>query len=280
MKTVFYTGFALVCFALNSLLCRLALGTEAIDAAGFTALRLGSGALALVLLEFFIGQRDFKLTKFNWISSAFLFGYAICFSFAYLKLTTGTGALILFGTVQATMLIAALISGERPKLIEYFGWIMAFFGLFYLVFPGVTAPSLSGSILISIAGVSWGFYTLRGRTAKNALSHTAQNFICALLPALLILPFAFSQLHVSARGAFLATLSGAIASGVGYTIWYAALKFHTATRAAILQLSVPILAAIGGVFILFEPISFRLFLSSLLIIGGIGFAIIKHKSKV
>lgn len=278
MKIVFYTIFALVCFALNSLLCRLALGTEAIDATSFTAIRLFSGAFVLALLEFFVGKRDFKLTRANWISALFLFGYAICFSFAYLELTTGTGALILFGTVQATMLSVALFSGERPKSLEYFGWLVAFGGLFYLVFPGIAAPSLSGSILMALAGISWGFYTLRGRGAANPLSHTAQNFICALLPALLILPFSFSPLHVSRRGAILAILSGAIASGIGYTIWYAALKFHTAARAAILQLSVPILAAIGGVLFLFELVSLRLVVASILIIGGIGFAIVKHNA--
>jgi drug/metabolite transporter (DMT)-like permease len=259
-------------------LCRLALGAEAIDAASFTTIRLASGALALILLEYFIGRRDFKLTKNNWFSSAFLFGYAVCFSFAYLELTTGTGALILFGTVQATMLLVALLAGERPKFLEYFGWIIAVTGLIYLVFPGIAAPSLVGSILMILAGICWGFYTLRGRVAENPLSHTTQNFICSVLPAALILPFAFSQLQISTQGAILAILSGAIASGIGYTIWYAALPHHTATRAAILQLSVPILAAIGGVIILSEPVSLRLVLASILIIGGIGFAIIKRKS--
>lgn len=277
MKIVFYTGFALVCFALNSLLCRLALGAEAIDAASFTAVRLVSGAAALCLLDYFFGERDFKPARENWLSALFLFGYAICFSFAYLSLATGTGALILFGTVQATMLSVALVSGERPRLLESFGWLMAVGGLVYLVFPGISAPSLIGSFLMILAGVSWGFYTLRGRGTANPLTNTTRNFICAVLPALLVLPFAFSQVNLSSRGVVLAILSGAVTSGVGYTVWYAALKHHTATRAAILQLLVPILTAIFGVIILSEEISFRLILASVLILGGIGFAIIEHK---
>ncbi|HZH33235.1 MAG TPA: DMT family transporter [Pyrinomonadaceae bacterium] len=278
MKVFFYTGFALVCFALNSLLCRLALGAEAIDAASFTAIRLVSGALALALLDRFFGEKNIKPAKENWISSLFLFGYAVFFSFAYLNLATATGALILFGTVQATMLIAALRSGERPGFIESIGWVAAFAGLVYLVFPGITAPSLSGSILMAAAGVAWGIYTLRGRGAGNPLANTARNFVCSVVPALFLLGFAFYQIHISARGLILAMLSGAITSGVGYAVWYAALKFHTATRAAILQLSVPVLTAIGGVILLSEEISLRLFLASVLILGGIAFAVIGRKS--
>lgn len=275
MKIVFYTAFALVCFALNSILCRLALGVDAaIDASSFTAVRLVSGALTLVLLEVFFGKNQIRPTKENWLSSVFLFGYAVCFSFAYLNLTTATGALILFGTVQTTMLIAALHAGERPRTLEIIGWLAALGGLIYLVFPGISAPSPIGSMLMIAAGIAWGFYTLRGRGAANPLTNTTGNFVCAVLPALVMLPLTFYQLNASPRGVLLAVLSGAIASGIGYTVWYAALKHLTATRAAILQLAVPIIAAIGGVLFLSESISLRLVLASVLILGGIGFAII------
>jgi drug/metabolite transporter (DMT)-like permease len=275
VKIVFYTAFALVCFALNSILCRLALGVDAaIDASSFTAVRLVSGALTLVLLEVFFGKNQIRPTKENWLSSVFLFGYAVCFSFAYLNLTTATGALILFGTVQTTMLIAALHAGERPRTLEIIGWLAALGGLIYLVFPGISAPSPIGSMLMIAAGIAWGFYTLRGRGAANPLTNTTGNFVCAVLPALVMLPLTFYQLNASPRGVLLAVLSGAIASGIGYTVWYAALKHLTATRAAILQLAVPIIAAIGGVLFLSESISLRLVLASVLILGGIGFAII------
>lgn len=277
MKIVFYTVFALVCFALNSILCRLALGAEAIDAASFTTVRLVSGALTLVLLEVFFGENQLKPTKGNLLSSIFLFGYAVCFSFAYLNLTTATGALILFGTVQTTMLIAALRAGERPKRLEIVGWLAAVGGLLYLVFPGIAAPSFGSSILMISAGIAWAFYTLRGRGTANPLTNTSGNFVCAAISTFALVPFAFYQFKITPHGAILAVLSGAVASGVGYTIWYAALKHLTATRAAILQLAVPIIAAIGGVLFLAETVSLRLVLASALILGGIGFAIVGRK---
>jgi drug/metabolite transporter (DMT)-like permease len=209
----------------------------------------------------------------NWLSAFFLFAYAICFSFAYISLTTGTGALILFGTVQATMIAAALRAGERPRILEWSGIFLAFGGLIYLVFPGLSAPPLASSLLMIAAGISWGFYTLRGRGSLNPLMETTGNFARAVpLVILASLPFIY-QTYFSRTGILLAVLSGAIASGVGYAVWYTALKFHTATRAAFLQLSVPALAALGGVIILSEIVSPRLLLASALILGGIGLAI-------
>ena len=275
MKVIFYTGFALLAFAFNSILCRLALKSGAMDAASFTAVRLLSGALILlpVLLKSAREHRKLEV-RGSWVSAFFLVAYAAAFSFAYLHLTTATGALVLFGSVQATMIIAALVSGERPKILEWLGLLFALGGLVYLVFPGLTAPPLFSSLLMIAAGISWGFYTLRGKSgAANPLVETTGNFIRAVpLAAAVCLPFVF-QINLSPKGILLAVLSGAIASGLGYSVWYAALKFHTATRAAILQLSVPALAAIGGVIFLAETVSFRLLAATALILGGIALAI-------
>jgi len=289
MKVFFYTSFALTAFAFNSILCRLALGTQAIDAASFTAVRLIAGAFALVLISsFYAGkeaekeaeeeaEEEAEKKRGNWISAFFLFAYAICFSFAYTNLTTGTGALILFGSVQMTMIIAAVVSGERPKIMEWLGLIFALGGLIYLVFPGLSSPPFFSSMLMTLAGISWGFYTLRGRGSKTPLADTTGNFLRAVpMIVLTTLPFLL-QIHLSQKGILLAVLSGAIASGIGYSVWYHALKFHTATRAAIVQLSVPALAAFGGVIFLSEIVSMRLVLATILILGGITIAIAGRK---
>lgn len=277
MKAFFFTTFALVAFAFNSILCRLALGTEAIDAASFTAIRLISGAVTLALIFLIAVKNKREAKKGNWFSGFLLFGYAICFSIAYIKLTTATGALILFGCVQATMIFAAILRGERPRFLEWLGLSVAFVGLIYLVFPGLTAPPLSASIAMALAGIAWGIYTLRGKGSDDPLADTTGNFVRSVPMIMLgIMPFvAYPQ--VSAKGILFAVLSGALASGIGYSVWYAALKFHTATRAAILQLSVPVLAAIGGVIFLAENVSVRLILATILILGGIGLTISARK---
>lgn len=277
MKIFFYTSFALVAFAFNSILCRLALGADLIDAAGFTSIRLISGAAALLVISLFFGSKNEAVKQGNWLSAFFLFAYAICFSFAYTRLTTATGALILFGSVQATMIISALIKGERPRVLEWLGLFAALAGLVYLVLPGLAAPPLLSSLLMAFAGIAWGFYTLRGKGSANPLAETTGNFIRSVpMVVLFSLPF-LSEFHSSNQGILFAVLSGAVASGIGYAVWYAALKFHTATRAAILQLSVPVLAAIGGVVLLSESITIRLFIAGVLILGGIGFAILAKK---
>jgi drug/metabolite transporter (DMT)-like permease len=269
MKVFFPTAFALTAFAFNSILCRLALGESTIDAASFTAVRLISGAIALVIISFFIDKTETVAKRGNWISAFFLFTYAVCFSFAYVNLTTATGALILFGSVQTTMILAALAAGEKPKAAEWLGLVFAVGGLVYLVFPGLSAPSPLSSALMTVAGIGWGFYTLHGRKSANPIADTTGNFLRAVPMILLVsLPFA-AQIHASPKGIMLAVLSGAIASGIGYAVWYQALKYHTATRTAILQLSVPALAAFGGVVFLAETISLRLVLATLLIFGGI-----------
>jgi drug/metabolite transporter (DMT)-like permease len=277
MKPVFYTFFALVCFAFNSILCRLALKTEEIDAPSFTVIRLVSGAITLFVIFSFFGKKDAINKQGNWLSAFWLFLYAICFSFAYLKLTTATGALVLFGSVQLTMIIFALLQGERPRVLEWLGLIFAFGGLVYLVLPGLESPPILSAILMMFAGIAWGFYTLRGKASTNPLAETSGNFLRSVPMVLLIfLPF-IAQIKLLSKGIILAVLSGAIASGIGYAVWYSALKFHTATRAAILQLSVPVIAAIGGVIFLAETISIQLILASSLILGGIGLAILGKK---
>lgn len=278
MKIFFYTAFALVAFAFNSILCRLALGGETIDAASFTAIRLVSGAITLSFISITFHRKQAELKRGNWLSAFFLFAYAICFSFAYLKLTTATGALILFGSVQMTMIFAALVKGERPQIVEWLGLILAFGGLVYLVFPGLSAPPIEFSFLMMLAGIAWGFYTLRGKGSENPLADTTGNFIRTvpmILPA--VIPF-FWQIQLSNKGVIFAVLSGAIASGIGYAVWYSVLKYHTATRAAILQLAVPAIAAIGGVIFLAESLSVRLMLASGLILGGIGLAIVGKRN--
>ncbi len=274
MKVFLLTTFALTAFAFNSILCRLALGSQLIDASSFTAIRLLSGAITLLIIfTLFSKNKTENIKRGNLLSAFFLFAYAICFSFAYIGLTTATGALILFGIVQATMIISALISGERPKMLEWFGLILALGGLIYLVFPGLESPPFINSVLMVCAGIAWGFYTLRGKQSENPLADTTGNFVRTIpFITLATLPFIY-RLNVSLKGVLFAILSGAIASGIGYTVWYAALKYHTATRAAILQLSVPVLAAIGGLVFLSEVISLRLIIASSLILGGIGLII-------
>lgn len=277
MKIILTTIFALACFALNSILCRLALKSDEIDAASFTAIRLVSGALMLFAINLFVNKDKEKTKNGSWSSAFYLFFYAVCFSFAYINLTTGNGALILFSTVQFTLIAIALYKGERPHRLEWLGFLLAFGGLIYLVFPGLSAPPFFSSALMFCAGVAWGFYTLNGKNSTNPIADTAGNFLRSVPFAIPILLIFLAQTHLSAKGIFLAILSGAVASGIGYTAWYAILKFHTATRAAILQISVPAFAALGGVIFLAESLNFRLISASFLILGGVALAIFGRK---
>jgi drug/metabolite transporter (DMT)-like permease len=276
------TTLAMIAFASNSLLNRLALGQKTIDPTSYTTIRLTSGAVMLFLiasrpsLQKKNGQ---AILRGSWISAALLFLYAITFSFAYLSLSAGTGALILFGSVQVTMLLVALKRGERPQVMEWIGLGLALGGLVYLVFPGLAAPSLLGSVLMMLAGIAWGFYSIRGRGSQNPLADTAGNFVYAVPMILVILLIAFRNIQVSANGIMLATLSGALASGVGYVIWYAALRGLTTTRAAIVQLSVPVIAAWSGVLLLAETLSTRLLIAAALILGGIALSVLSRGKK-
>lgn len=276
-RIIILTAFALVAFAFNSVLCRLALRTDEIDAASFTAIRLVSGAVMLALIGYFFSSTKLS-QRGNWFSAFFLFAYAICFSFAYIGLTAGTGALILFGCVQLTMIIASLIKGERPKPLEWAGLAIALFGLIYLVFPGLSSPPLVSSVLMASAGIAWGFYTLRGKGSSDPLGDTAGNFMRSVpMIVLASLPF-LSAVHLSNRGILLAVLSGAVTSGIGYTVWYAVLKHHTSTRAAVLQLAVPVLTAWIGVAFLSEAASVRLLIAAAMILGGIALTIAGRKT--
>ncbi len=278
MRVIFYTTCALIAFAGNSVLCRLALRDGNIDPASFTCVRLISGAVVLFLAVKLSPKKTIATSRGSWVSAAVLFCYAATFSFAYVTLATGTGALILFGAVQMTMIIAALLSGERLNRSEWVGVLLAFGGLVYLVSPGVTAPSLTGSLLMAVAGISWGIYSLWGRSSVSPLAETAINFAFSL-PFVALLSFFFLRhSHLSLKGILLAVWSGGLASGVGYAVWYAAVKGMTATKASIVQLAVPVLAAIGGAIFLTEEISTRLIISTVIILGGIGMAMAGHRN--
>jgi drug/metabolite transporter (DMT)-like permease len=273
VRTAGLTAAAMVAFAANSLLCRLALGEGRIDAASYTSLRLLSGAITLWAMLVFAARSDDAEGAGSWGSAAMLFLYAVAFSFAYLTLDVGTGALILFGAVQATMIAASFVEGHRPHTLEWVGLVSAFVGLAYLVSPGISSPSPIGSVLMSVAGIAWGIYSLRGRRVGDPLGATAANFARAVPFAAVVSLGALSGLEITLAGVWLAVASGAVASGVGYVVWYAALQGLTTTRAAIVQLSVPVLSAIGGVLFLSEAVTYRLVVSSIVILGGIALAI-------
>jgi drug/metabolite transporter (DMT)-like permease len=271
-RTAACTVAALVAFAGNSVLCRLALGGASIDAATFSTVRLAGGAGMLLAATAMRRPADMRLEG-SWISAAVLFLYAIPFSFAYNTLSAATGALILFGAVQLTMVLAGIRAGERPHWSQWLGLTLALGGLLYLVLPGLTAPPLAGSMLMTIAGVMWGIYSLRGRGASNPLTLNTSNFVRALPLAVLVSAVAYRRVHVSSNGLMLALASGAITSGLGYVVWYTALRRLTATRAAVVQLVVPILAGAGGVVFLDESVSARLVLSGAAVLSGIALAL-------
>jgi drug/metabolite transporter (DMT)-like permease len=268
-KTTMFTGLALVAFAANSVLCRLALGEGAIDAGSFTVIRLLSGAVVLWVMISISSAKTSTSNKGSWPASFMLFLYAVSFSFAYITLDTGTGALILFGAVQITMVLLSIISGTRLHFSEWLGITTAFTGFVYLVLPGVTTPSLTGFLLMTIAGIAWGIYTLMGRRSNSPLMDTGYNFFRTIPLAVMLLIATISNANYSFEGVVLAVLSGGIASGVGYTIWYMALRGLSGMQAAALQLLVPVIAALGGVIFVSEEITPRLMVSSTLILGGI-----------
>lgn len=269
-QTVLLTIVAMLAFAANSLLCRLAIGHLLIDAASFTAIRVFAGAATLAAILIWRGR--FLAARTNdWRPAAALFTYMVFFSFAYLSLSAGTGALILFGAVQLTMFAVALWSGERFAPIAWAGLALAVAGLIYLVSPGLAAPDPLGALLMAVAGIAWGVYSLLGRSARDPLEATAWAFLYALIPTLVVgaaVDFT-SGAVLTPNGIALAVASGAIASGLGYVVWYAALRGLTAARAATVQLSVPAIAALGGVLIIGEDLTLRLIIASAATLGGI-----------
>jgi drug/metabolite transporter (DMT)-like permease len=270
------TSLAMIAFASNSLLCRAALKQTSIDAATFTFVRIFSGAAALWLIIKI--RRTAWKDAGNWFSAAALFVYAAAFSFAYISLSAGTGALLLFGAVQATMILWGFRKGERLRAIQLIGLVVAVSGLVVLLLPGLSAPSLSSSILMLGAGVAWGIYSLRGKGEKNPASATAGNFLravpLAVAVSIIMLPWA----RLDRTGIDYAVISGAITSGLGYVIWYSALPGLKAAGAATVQLSVPVLASTGGILLLGEPITFRYFVASIAVLGGIALVLIEKNS--
>jgi drug/metabolite transporter (DMT)-like permease len=264
------TAVAMLAFAANSLLCRLALQQPRIDAASFAGIRLVSGALMLALI---VRSRPARPGPghTDWLAVAMLFAYVVFFSYAYLSLPAGTGALILFGAVQLTMFGAGLHAGERFRPVAWLGLALAVAGLVYLVLPGVAAPPPLGAALMAIAGIAWGVYSLRGRGVADPLVATAGNFMRAAPFAVLLslLVAAGGRAQADAVGIALAIASGALTSGIGYVIWYAALRGLSAMRAATVQLSVPLIAALGGVALLSEAVTPRLLAACAAILGGI-----------
>ena len=266
----------MVAFASNSLLCRVALRETAIDAASFTLVRIIAGALCLGLIARM--RRTPLVQAGSWTSALALFGYAALFSFAYLRLTAGTGALLLFGAVQATMILWAIRSGERLRVLQWLGFFVAIVGLVALVAPGLSAPPLAAALLMLAAGIAWGIYSLRGKTAGNPLQATAGNFVRAVPMALALSLIMLPRARFDRMGVVYAIVSGAIASGLGYAIWYTALPALRATAAATVQLSVPVLAAIGGIIFLGEAITMRLALASAAVLGGIALVVLERRS--
>lgn len=273
--TLLLTAVAMLAFAANSLLCRLALQQGDIDPASFGSVRLVSGAVVLAAIVR-LRPGPPAAARADWLAAAMLWLYVACFSFAYLTLAAGTGALILFGAVQLTMFGAGLRAGERFTATAWAGLALAVAGLLYLVWPGIAAPAPLGAALMAAAGVAWGIYSLRGRGAGDATAATAGNFLRAA-PLALALSLVFaSHMQASATGVALAVASGAVTSGLGYAVWYTALPGLTALRAATVQLSVPPLAAIGGVLLLAEAVSLRLLLASAAILGGVALVLLSR----
>ncbi|HBH61984.1 MAG TPA: EamA family transporter [Nitrospiraceae bacterium] len=279
MIVAILTAFTLIAFAANSLLCRMALGGNLIDPVSFTAIRLVSGAVALATLSHMLSKSNAPLnTGGSWGSGFALFAYATAFSLAYKSLSTGMGALILFGAVQVTMIGAALKSGENLRPAQWAGSAAAVGGLIYLVLPGLSAPDPIGALLMCCAGIAWGVYSIRGRGVSAPVPITAGNFLRSAPMALIASGAALSSVHLERSGILLALISGIVTSGLGYVLWYRALRSLTTTQASVVQLLVPVLAAFGGITFLSEHVSVRLIAASTLILGGVAMAVVKPDS--
>ena len=263
----FYTSLAMAAFAANSLLCRLALKETSIDPASFTLIRIMSGVIILGLLCRKNAKKSVQ--SGSYLSSLFLFIYAVGFSYAYIDLDAGTGALILFACVQITMISYGVLKGEKFNPIQVFGIVLACVGLIILNLPGVSVPSIWGALLMSAAGIAWGIYSIRGRVVKAPLLTTTGNFLFSLPLAVGLALINGPHLAFDSSGMFYAILSGALASGAGYAIWYKVLPMWTSSGAATIQLSVPVIAALGGMLFIDEPLTFRFVSASVFILGGI-----------
>jgi drug/metabolite transporter (DMT)-like permease len=276
-RTATLTGAALTSFAGNALLCRAALGGGLIDAATFTGVRLGAGAVALTAIALARGGRP---REGSWISTLVLVVYAITFSLSYLRIGASAGALILCGAVQLTRIGWGIVRGERPSPAEIVGLALAVAGLLCLTLPGARAVDPIGSLLMAVSGVTWGIYSLRGRRARLPLAANADNFVRSLPFAVVIVVGWHASAYATSTGYVLAAISGALTTGVGYILWYAALPALTATRAAIVQLATPVIAATGAVVILGEPLSTRIVVAAALILGGVAVAVSQSRRAV
>jgi len=265
------TLFALLAFASNSILCRMALRGLHIDPASFTTVRLLAGAVTLWMLVQIRGRT--RRVAGSWSGALALLAYAITFSLAYVALPAGTGALLLFGAVQVIMIASGFAAGERINSRVALGWLLAVAGLILLLLPGIAAPPTLQALSMLAAGVAWGIYSLKGRGSTDALADTAGNFVRSVPGVLVISALMWSQRSADAEGIALAAASGAISSGLGYAAWYTALPKLGAIAGANAQLSVPVLATLGGVVLFAEPITARLLVSSLLVLGGTAVAI-------
>jgi drug/metabolite transporter (DMT)-like permease len=272
-RTIALTALALVAFAGNSILCRMALKADLIDPLAFTQLRFLAGALALAPFLLLRIARDRTRPKLAWRPAAALLLYAPTFSLAYVALDAGAGALILFGTVQIVMIGLGAAAGARPSALEWAGLAIAFAGLVYLASPGLSAPPLGPAVLMAAAGVGWGLYSHFGRGSADPVGATAMNFALVVPPLALLLLVPGLWSDATPAGLALAIASGAVTSGLGYVIWYAALRGLTAASASIVQLSVPVIAALGGVALLDESLTPRLAAATVLVLGGVGLAL-------
>jgi drug/metabolite transporter (DMT)-like permease len=270
LRTLMLTAAAMLCFAANSLLCRLALAPRLVDAATFTTLRVVSAVAMLCFVIWLQHRRLLRLDRANPLSIVSLFAYFIFFSFAYVRLDAGSGALILIGAVQLTMFSIAFSEGERFSAAQWTGLAIALFGFVYLVLPGASAPDPLGAVLMGISGIAWGCFSLLARGADDPVEANASNLIGCLLPVAVVNLLAAHHFEASTIGVLVAIASGGIATGLGYVVWYLALRRLPATHAATVQLSMPAFVALGGVALLSEPITMRVLVASAMMLGGIG----------
>ena len=279
MRIVLLTLFALVAFAANSVLTRSALAFDQIGPGAFMAVRLLSGAVTLAALVALRGGLGGVLRHGSVVSAGSLLIYAAAFSYAYVTLDAGVGALILFGGVQITMFIGALAGGERPSPARWFGSVLGMLGLGVLFAPGATVPDVGGAILMGVSAIGWGIYSLRGRAVSAPLQATAGNFIIATPVGIMLWVLVPSETAANLNGVLLAIASGALASGVGYAVWYATLPKLDSSLAAIVQLTVPLIALAGGMVFLGETATWSFVISAALILGGVFIAVLSPKAK-
>jgi len=274
-RSILLIFMAMLAFAANSLLCRQALKFTTIDAASFTSFRLLSGAIMLGMIVYW--RSGVAAIAGDWRAATALFVYAAGFSFAYLEVSAATGALLLYGAIHATMTGHGIYSGERLHRRQIAGLVIALAGMVGLLLPGLEAPPLTASLLMLAAGIAWGIYSLLGKSTAqsrcNPIQTTAGNFLRAVPLALGLSLLTAAHARWDSNGIALALFSGAVTSGLGYVIWYMALPALHATQAATVQLCVPVITALGGALLLAEPITLRIILTSIAILGGIGLVI-------